>query len=605
MGKEEKIMQLTGGQIIAEYLLKEQVPYLVGIPGHGCLGLVDAFLGREEQIKILQVRAEQAAVHLADGYYRTTGRPLACFTSIGPGALNTAIGLATAYVDSTPVLVLTGDTHTYMFGKGVLQEVERRHPADNVRALQPLTKRYWQVMDVRQLPTILPRAFNTMMTGRRGPVVVALPMDVQADSADVTIPEPAQRAPAGRVKGDPQAIAQAAGLLAQAARPVILAGGGINAAEAWAELKQVAEQLDAAVVTTLPGKGCFPEDHPLAGWLGGSKGTGCGNELTKRADVILAVGCRFADETTSSYRHGITYNFPPTKLIHVDIDPEEIGKNYPVEVGLCGDAKSVLAELSTALAELNVAAKPEYRAEIAQRRDDWFASLTKFSASDKVPVTISRALKEARSFLDRDAIVASSSGNAQAQILQEFPFYEPRTNLTTGGFSTMGWTLPAALGAKLAEPDRQVIGIVGDGDFLMTIHELATAAQYDLPVVMMVLNNSSWQSINDLQVAAYGEERRIACDFTKPDGSLYSPNFAAVAQGFGCHGEQIQRAEEVQPALRRAFDSGKPAVVEVVVNKEFPYSGGLAVGWWDVPVPTYLPEKRARYERERAEEVLI
>jgi acetolactate synthase-1/2/3 large subunit len=252
-----------------------------------------------------------------------------------------------------------------------------------------------------------------------------------------------------------------------------------------------------------------------------------------------------------------------------------------------------------------VARKPEYRAEMAAQREAWFQFLAKYRDSDRVPVTISRALKEARAFLDRNALVCSAAGNAQAQILQEFPFYEPRTNVTTGGFSTMGWTLPAALGAKLAHPNRQVLGVAGDGDFMMTLHELATAVQYHIPVVMMCLNNSSWQSINDLQVACYGADRRIACDFEKPDGTLYSPDFRAIAEGFGGYAERVERGEEIQPALARAFDAGRPAVLEVIVNKEFPYSGGEAVGWWDVPVPTYLEARRAAYEAARDEEVLV
>mgnify|MGYP000365481256 CR=1 FL=1 len=596
-------MELTGGQMVAEFLAKAGIPYFAGIPGHGCLGLIDAFVDRDD-IRIIQVRSEQAAVHLADGYYRASGKPLACFTSIGPGAMNTVIGVATCYVDSTPCMLFIGDVHTYMFGKGVLQEVERGHDAANVRVFDPIVKRWWQVTDVRQLPKTLAHAYNVMMSGRRGPVVIALPMDVQAESADVEIPDPEAHTAPERLAADESDVDRAAAILASAKRPVILAGGGVNHAEAWEELKKLAEKLDAAVLTTLQGKGCFPEDHPLSGLLGGSKGTSCGNALARSADVILAVGVRFADETTSSYRRGVTFNIPPTKLIHIDIDPNEIGKNYPVEVGLVGDAKVVLGQLLEALEGYEIEPKPEYRAEIARLRREWFEFLADFQDPSREPVTISAVLKELRAFLDRDAIVVSAAGNPQAQILQEFLFYEPRTNITSGGFSTMGFTLPAAIGAKLACPDRQVVGVAGDGDFLMTIHELATAVQYDVPVVILVLNNISWQSINDLQVAVYGEERRIACDFTKEDGSLISPDFKAIAEGFGCYSERISKAAEVQPALRRAFESGRPAVIEVIVNKQFPYSGGIATGWWDVPVPTYLKERRREYEKARDEEVL-
>lgn len=608
-------MRLTGGEIVAESLIKHGVPYLVGIPGHGCLGLIDAFKDREDKIKVLQVRHEQSAVHLADGYYRVTGSPLAVFTSIGPGAINTAVGLATAYVDSTAVLVLTGDVHTHMFGRGVLQEIERQRWADFPRILEPIVKRSWQVTKVEQLPYVMHRAFNQMFSGRPGPVLIDLPMDVQADSVDAEIPEPSAREVNERVVGDSRQVHRAAELLLEARRPVILAGGGVTTSSAFEELKEIAEFLGAAVVTTMMGKGVFPEDHPLYGWHGGSKGTSCGNALTQSADVILAVGCRFADETCSSYRQGVTFNIPPTRLIHVDIDPAEIGKNYPVAVGIIGDAKSTLEVL---IQELMSLGEPKdyvgspFFAEIRRLKEEWFRRLSEFRNSARNPLTISSFLVELRDLLDRNAIVVTGAGHPQAQVLQEFPFYEPRTCITSGGFSTMGFTLPAAIGAKLAvlrqaqdgAPDRQVVGVDGDGGFLMTMQELATAVQYAIPVVIVILNNFGWQSIRDLQMAAYGKERVIATEFMGADEQPYSPNFAEIAKAFGAYGERIERPEEVRPALARAFAAGRPGVVEVIVNREYPHSGGLVTGWWDVPVPTYLAEKRAAYERERAEEKL-
>ncbi len=599
-------MKMTGGEIVVEYLIKEKVPYVAGIPGHGCLGLVDALLKQKDKISVIQVRQEMSAVHLADGYYRVSGNPLAVFTSIGPGAINTAIGLATAYVDSTAVLALTGDTHVHMFGRGVLQEIERTHSANFPRVLEPIVKRYWQAVSVEQLPHIMQRAFSQMLCGRRGPVLIDLPMDVQADSADVIIPEPGERKCVARAKADPASIEQAARLLNSATKPVILAGGGVIAAEAWEELKVLAEYLGAAVVTTMMGKSCFPENHPLYGWHAGSKGTTVGNALCSRADVLLAVGCRFADETTSSYRRGVSFSIPPTKLIHADIDATEIGKNYPVEVGIVGDAKSVLADLLNAVIQVTSKRgrkKKEYHSQIQALRKKWLASLAKLQNVKRTPPVISRALKELRDELPEDAIVACSSGNAQAQILQEFPFTKPKTLLTTGGFSTMGWALPAAMGAKLAKPDVPVVAVVGDGDFMMTMQEMATAVQYDIPVVVFLLNNSGWIAIKDLQMAAYGEDRGYACDFEK-DGKPYSPDFKKVAQAFGCHAEHATKAEQIRPALQRALKSGKPAVVEVTVNRKYPHSGSPAVGWWDVPVPTYLKERRKEYEKGRSEEVL-
>jgi acetolactate synthase I/II/III large subunit len=601
-------MELTGGEIVAEHLIREGVPYVIGIPGHGCLALVDAFRTRRDRIATLQVRHEQSAVHMADGYYRVARKPLAVFSSIGPGAMNLAVGLATAYVDSTAVLALTGQTHTYMFGRGVLQEVERLHAANSIQALAPLAKRHWQVTEVVQLPGTMQRAFNVMLEGRPGPVVVDLPMNVQADAVDVALTAPRERRPGGRIKGDPAQIERAAELLVNARRPVILAGGGVLTAAASAELRDLAEFLGAAVITTTMGKSAFPEDHPLYGWHAGAKGTTCGNALARSADVIFAVGCRFADETTSSYRHGVSFAIPPTRLIHADVDGAEIGKNYPTEVGIVGDAQSVLADLLTAVTALGPAqpgVEPGYAAEIAALRDAWFAQLATVQRTDRTPVTISRFFHELRGALDRDAIVATSSGHPQAAALFEFPFYAPGTNLSTGGFSTMGFAVPAAMGAKLAAPDRQVVAVVGDGDFMMTMQELATAAQYGIAVVVVVLNNQGWQSIRDLQIDVLGEASVFATEFTGRDGTPYSPSFRAVGEAFGIDARCIQRPDEVQPAIHRALALGAPALIEVMVDRTYPYSGGYATGWWDVPVPAYLTERRAAYLAAREEEMLV
>lgn len=600
-------MRWTGGEVVVEALIQEGVPYVIGIPGHGNLALVDALFTRKERIRVLQVKQEMSAVHMADGYYRVTGNPLAVFTSIGPGAVNTAIGVATAYVDSTAVLVITGSTHTHMRGKGVLQEVERSHDANFPRMLEPVVKRYWRVDQVGQLPTIMQRAFNQMLTGRRGPVLIDLPMNVQADATDVELKDAIRREPQGRVLGDPDQIARAARLLVAARRPVILAGGGALTSGASEELTAIAEHLGAAMINSFQGKSVFPEDHPLYGWLAGSKGTTCGNRLTVGADVILAVGCRFADETTSSYKHGVSFAIPPTRLIHVDIDPTEIGKNYPVEVGIVGDAKAVASALLETLRDVipkRDMLHSDYFAEIQQLKRTWLKHVEGLQHSDREPVTISRALKEIRDVLDRDAVVATSSGNVQAQLLQEFPFYVPRTNLTTGGFSTMGFALPAALGAQLALPDRAVVAIVGDGDFMMTMQELSTAVQLDLPVVTVIANNMAWMAIQDLQMGAFGEDRAFATEFLDRKGNVYSPDFKAIAEAFGCYAEKVSKPGEVGPALQRALRTGRPAVIEVLVNREYPYSGSPAMGWWDVPVPAYLKDKRAAYEREIAEERL-
>ncbi|MBP38983.1 MAG: thiamine pyrophosphate-binding protein [Dehalococcoidia bacterium] len=590
----------TGGEIVRDRLLAERVPYLVGIPGHGIVAMLDAFRTVQDQIKILQVRHEQSAVHLADGYYRVSGQPLAVFTSIGPGALNTAIGLGASYVDSTAALVMSGETHTYMEGRGVLQELERKRPADIPSVLEPLVKASYRPRSQKALFDDLASAFREMTTGRPGPTFISLPMDVQAESDDVPTAERTNVGDAEDLSSDALArIDEAVKLLANAKRPVLVAGGGVTLANAEAPLIELAERVGAAVVTTLQGKGCFPEDHPLYGWHLGTKGTSIGNALTTTADVILAVGTRFTDQVASSFRAGTTFASESTSLIQIDIDSRELGKNYELELGIQGDAAHVISAINAGLTKQEHSPNYEssdYFPEIQQLRQTWLDETAELRESNAVPSTVPRFYKELREVLDRDAIVVTSSGHAQACLL-EFPFYEPKTNLTSGGFSTMGWSYPAALGAKLADPDRQVVAVIGDGDFMMTMQEMATAKEYGINVVIVLLNNYGWYSIRDLQMAEFGEDRAIGIDWD----AKKSPDFVTIARGFGLYSESVEQPDDIQAAVDRALAHDGPSLVEVKVARDFPNSGSTVVGWWDVPIPTYLEDRRAKYEQARKE----
>ncbi|NVM17857.1 MAG: thiamine pyrophosphate-binding protein [Candidatus Lokiarchaeota archaeon] len=601
----------TGGEIITKYLIKEGVKYVIGIPGHGNLPLVDAFYRNKDKVQIIQPKQEMSGVHLAVGYYRITGKPICVFTSIGPGAINTAIGVADAYVDSFPCLIITGDTHVHMRGKGVLQEIERKKDSSMPKILEPIVKRSFEVDTVGQLPTIMQRAFNYMLTGRRGPVHIDLPMDVQANAIDTEIPVPIERRSSGSIMGDPKSIKEASSLLKKAKRPVFLLGGGIVTSDAFDEIKELAEKVGAGVVSTMMAKDAFPNDHPLFCWATGSKGTTVGLEMTSTSDVLLAVGCRFADQTASSYKDGISFSIPPTKLIQIDIDPHEIGKNYPVSVGVVGDAKACLRQILEELTDYSVDYKTtDYYKEMQEEKVRWFNSLDEFRDDSKVPVMISTVLREVRKFFDRDAVIVTSSGNVQAQMIQELEFYEPKTCFTAGGFSTMGYSVPAAIGAKIGsidigKPNRQVVALVGDGDFMMTISELSVAVQLGLSnLFFIVLNNHGWIAIKDLQQAAFGENRGYGTAFEDKDGNSYSPDFAKIGEAFGCYSEKISKREEVIPALKRAIKSNKPVVIEILVNRKFPFSGSLTAGFWDVPRPAYLKERRKQYEEDLKQEKL-
>ena len=593
--------RLSGAQMIAEFLVKAGVRHVAGIPGHGIWTVLDAFLDYPD-LNVIQVLHEQSAAHLADGYYRASGKPIAAFASIGPGAVNTTVGVATAYVDSQAMMLLTGSPHTYMRGHSVLQELDRVQWANFPRVTEGITKQVWQPSRVEQLPFVLQRAWSAMTTGRPGPVHLDLPMDVQADDADVVVHGPEQFISGGRPRPDAHEVQRAARLLAGASRPVIVAGGGTILSEASPELVALAEHLGIPVVTTWMGKGSIPEDHPLNGWSIGDTASTSGNTLAANADVVLSVGCRFVDWSASSYRAGVSFTIPPSALIQIDLEPREIGKNYPVTVGLVADAKAALADLLAAVGDITGPRdwrNGSYFGEIVRLKAEWDAICAVKRESDQVPMTQSRAIKELRAALDRRAIVVTGAGIVQAVVRQEFPVYEPRTHLTSGGYSTMGFTVPAAIGAKLAQPDRQVAAVCGDGDFLQTMQEIGVAAMLDLPVLFVVLNNSGFGSIKGGQLANFG--RTAAVDFMRR-GQPYTPHYANVAREFGIPGEQVTEPSQVAPAIRRALASGGPALVEVIVARDFPDAGANKTGWWDVPVPHTRGAGREAYLAGKAEE---
>jgi len=571
--------ELNGGEIIASYLEREGVEYLVGIPGHGSTNILDAF--NDVDIEVIQPRHEQGAVHLADGYARASGDPIAVFTSIGPGATNTVTGAATAFVDSIPMVIFTGAPQTHEYGQGILQELDRHRPGDFPRVMEPVTKQSFTVHDVERLPRILRRAFQVATEGRPGPVHVDVPMDVQGAVADVEIPDPTTSRSHSRPGGDPDRIAEAADLLAEADRPVIVPGGGTMLAEAWDEVQALADHLTAPVIPTFQAKGIIPEDHDLfvgfAGWIGST----AGNELASNADVVLAIGCRFSDLHTSSFEQGVSFEIPPSKLIHVDIDPEEIGKNYPVEVGIQGDAKVVTDQIHDAVADRIDPVGTEdndYYDQIQRLWAEWQEKVQQ-RHTDEVPMSISRVLTDLREVLPREGMVVSSAGQPQETTNPEFPVYEPRTNISCGGYSTMGFGVSAAIGAKLARPDRPVVAVEGDGSFLMTIQEVTCAVEHDVDVVYLVLNNQGWKSIRNLQVDKYGWDRVLDTPFDEEA----APDFIGTAESFGVgYAERVVKPENLPETLSAAFDHDGPAVVEAIVEPDNPDSGAIITGKWDL-----------------------
>jgi len=342
-------MQLTVGQIIGKALKAYGVPYVTGLPGHGNWSMIDAFNDPVSKLPFIQVLHEQSAVHIADAHYRVTGQPIAACTSIGPGATNTVIGLATAHCDSTALLLITGSAATHMRGHGVMQELDRVASPDFPHIAAAVTKRTFDVIRADQVPFVMHRAWNAMLTGRPGPVHIEVPLDIQVETTDIDVADLDKRVPVGKPRADAQAIEAAIGLLLSAKRPCIVVGGGTITANATPELTTLVEKLGIPVVFTWNGKGALAEDNPMCAGTAGWPGSLPGNHTAANADVVMSLGCRFTDWSASSYRKGVTFSIPEAKLIQVDIDPREIGKNYPAEVGIVADCKLVLDDILTGI----------------------------------------------------------------------------------------------------------------------------------------------------------------------------------------------------------------------------------------------------------------
>lgn len=597
-------MKLTGGEVVARSLKNYGVEYVAGVPGHGIWSLFDAFLQKESHIPFIQVMHEQSAVHMADGYWRASGKPMACSTSVGPGATNTIIGLATAYTDSTALFYVSGSPQTYMHGHGTMQEIERQQDNAFVRITEQVTKRAWQANSVKVLPTIMHRAFNEMLTGRPGPVHVEVPMDVQVEAEEVTIHALDKRMPVGIAYPDPRAIEAAVRLLLSADRPVIVAGGGAITSNASKELTRLAEKLGAAVSITWNGKGAISEDHELFIGAVGQTGTTCGNGITASADVVVSVGCRFTDWSASSYAKGVSFSIPPGKLIHIDLDPREIGKTYETEVGIIADARvaleAILSMISVADSKKAIGKREKFLSDVKKAKSDWRAQVEPRENSRETPFTSQRPLVALRKVMDRNGIVVVGSGNTQGSVKQSFPVYEPRTHLTSGSFSPMGWAVPASMGAKLACPDRQVVAIVGDGDFMMSLPEMGCAVMNGINVVFLVLNNQGYMSIRGGMRKFMG--RHIASEFNnhKGNGHPYSADLTATARAFGLQAWKVDKDEDLEKSLTAALNCGGPALVEVMVSRDA--AGPFATGWWDFPSPAYYDKELASYEAMRAKE---
>ncbi|MDE2333306.1 MAG: thiamine pyrophosphate-binding protein [Rhodospirillales bacterium] len=583
---------MKGADIIVDYLARQRVPYLFGVCGHGNVGFLDAAARAGNAMRTISVHHEQAAGYMADAYFKVRHEPVATFTSCGPGSANLIVSLAAAMMDSSAFLAITGNVPTSQFNRMPFQETGRFHQADFPTVVRPYVKRSWQPTRVDMVPLAIRQAWETMLAGRPGPVNLDVPLNVFVEEADVE-PPPVSARLRGGTPGDPAALAQALAMLLDAGRPVIVAGQGVLLAEAAGELARFAERTGIPVVTSPNGKGAIDDRHALAFGPVGRNGTFAANDATRNADVILALGFSFDDRATSAWLDGYTFSIPPSRLIQIDIDPTELGRNYPADIAILGDARASLAQLD-AMAASRLGERREGPAPWLDRlrrgRETWHAWQDGRAASDALPLRPERLMQALNRALPANAIVASDVGVHHNWVIQLLQTRRPRQLIHSWGYAAMGFATSGILGAKLAAPDRPCVAIAGDGSFLMTPHALATAVEYDIPVVWVVWNNQGYCSIRDLQVGLFGG-RELATSFAhERSGELYSPDFAALAKAFGVASHRIGHAGEIEDALSHALAANRPYLLEVPVDREV---RPIGTGSWELPP---LPPPQPNYE---------
>ncbi len=576
-----------GAGVIVDYLIREKVPHVFGLCGHGNIGLLDALYERSNEIKTISVRHESVAGFMADVYYRVSGKPTATFTSCGPGSANLPISLANAFFDSVPFLAITGNVPTSQFNRGAFQEVYRHHQADFPSTVRAYCKRVFQPTTAAQLPVAVRLAWKTMMTGRPGPVVLDVPFDIFKEPIPEETPRPEEWNAniSCRCGADPEGLSKAVDMLMSAQRPVILVGQGVRYGGATKELLALAEKLRIPVACSASGIGAIDSTHPLALGLVARNGPYQANHAARQADVLLALGVRFDDRTSSSWIPGYSFTIPPTKLIHVDIDPDEIARNYPVALGLMADVRTFLRQ---ALAEIDARfARGQLPAErgawldaIAGYRKEWDDFIAPGFKADTTPIAPQRAVQEIDRVLPEDAILVSDIGVHHNWLIQFCKPKRPDSLIGSMGFGPMGFGVAGALGAKLAAPDRPCVAVVGDGAFLMHASVLATAYEYDIPVVYVVWNNYAYGSIRGLQRGYLGG-RELATDFRHPGTNKpYNPDFAAMARSAGIAGVSVDRAADLAEAVRMGIASGKPCVIDANIDGDLNPGGA---GIWELP----------------------
>jgi acetolactate synthase-1/2/3 large subunit len=565
----------TAAEQLVAYLERRGVKHIFGLCGHTNIAVLAAMA--DSAIEFVNVRHEQVASHAADGYARVTGRAGVVLSHLSPGLTNAATGVANAALDCIPMVVIAGDVPSHYYGRHPHQEVNLHADASQHEIYRPFVKRTWRVDRVELLPEIMDKAFLLAESGQPGPVLVDVPMDVFSQPLDPALFARLDHntKTLRRPSIDDETARAIVTRLAQAERPVIYAGGGVLLSRASGELAAFVDHMAIPVAHSLMGKGALSDAHPLVLGMTGFWGTQLVNETCLAADVIFAVGTRFKEADSSSWYRDFTFNIPDTALIHVDIEPAEIGRTFPTEVGIVADARAALKVLNRVARELypqGLRRSDDLR-RIAAFRNEFAAGNEAMATSDAFPMMPERILAEARAELPDDAYLTTDVGWNKNGVGQQFPIRTPGTVLTPGGFATMGFGPSAAIGAKLAAPDRVVVSLVGDGGFGQNPALLATAVEHGLGIVWVVMNNNAFGTIAGLQKAHFGLTYGTTFPGDSADPDL-RPDYAAIAGAYGATGIRIDSAASFRPALAKAIAMGTPVVLDVpMTNNPTPTTG--------------------------------
>ncbi len=584
---------IKGGELIAEYLVQQKVPFVFGICGHGNVGILDALHQVRDQVRLISPRHEQCAGHMADAYFRVKHQPVATLTSTGPGSANMVMPLATALSDSSAFLAITANVPTSQANRAPFQELYAHNQADFAQVLRPVVKRTFQPSRVDMLPLALRQAFDTMVTGRPGPVNMDIPYNVFQEEADVEVPPPSHRHGVHRPGANEGDVTAALDLLAGAQRPVFFIGHGTALSEAGPEITALQQRLGIPVITSPNGMGCVPADDPLTLGFIGRNGAYPANQAGRHADLVMCIGTRFDDRSSSTWLPGYSWNFPKTQLLQVDIDPAELGRNYPPTLGIIADAKTFAAQLLAGVAQRADIQHDNYaawRADITTWQAEWEAFVRPNFGAITTPIRPEYVVGALQDVLPDDVILCLDSGVHHNWFMQ---FWKPRraqSMLNSWGYSSMGFGVCGVLGAQLAAPDRPCVAVVGDGGFMMAPYVVATAVEYDLPCVWIVWNNFCWGAIRDLQYGLF-EGRELGTAFYKgqqgPGGERYNPDFAAWARACGADGMTVTRSEDLRGAVELAVRNRRPCVIDVHIDSEVrPPSTGT---WQLPPIPYKEP----------------